>query len=63
MHPLSQCLENLLTRLFENSILTAVGVENNEVDSGGGGKMTENLAKSNNSLICMSFLTLSNADI
>ena len=48
---------------MENSILTAVGVENDEVDSGGGGKVTGNLAKSNNSLIWMPFLTLSNADI
>ena len=43
--------------------MTAVGVENDKVDSGGGSKVTGNLAKSNNSLIRMSFLTLSNADI
>ena len=43
--------------------MTAIGVENNEVDSGGGGKVTRNSAKLNNSLIWMLFLTLSNIDI
>ena len=48
---------------MQNSILITVEFENNEVDSRGIGKVTGNLAKSNKSLILMSFLTLSNADI
>lgn len=40
--------KNSSIRLLENLILISVGIKNNEVDNKGNGKMTKNLAKSNN---------------
>lgn len=40
--------KNSSIRLLENLILIAVGIKNNKVDNKSNGKMTENLAKSNN---------------
>lgn len=59
LHPSSQWLKNLLTRLWKNSILLAIEVKNNNVNSRNSDKVTRNLAKLNNlSNLFKSFIIL-----
>ena len=56
-------LEKFINWIIEKFNLDSSWVENNKVDSGGGSKVTGNLAKLNNSLIWIPFFTLSNVNI